>query len=339
MDKKIKVAVMGSTGAVGQVFMWMLANHPWFELSYATASAARVGLKYASTVHWVMPFEMPKSVRDVEVKEFNIEAMKEAGVKIVFSALPAEVAREAEPQLRDSGLYVFSNAASMRYDSNVPILIPETNLEQLDLIKAQGYPEKGFVVTNANCVTTGLAMALAPLCKYGIKSIMLHSYQSVSGAGYPGLSSFDITDNCIPFIKGEEEKIEKEIKKILSIDPEVNCYTVRVPVMFGHLEAVWLDLEQDVEIEDIIKSWEDFKVVQDLPSTPEQPVEYGADPTFPQPKYAFWGNPHGMVVYTGRLKKKNGKIGFLLLVNNIVKGAAGGSIQNAEAFVKRFGLI
>ena len=339
MDKKIKVAVMGATGAVGQVFMWMLADHPWFELAYATASASRVGLKYASTVHWVMPFEMPKNVRDVEVKEFNMEAMKEAGVKIVFSALPAEVAREAEPQLRDNGFYVFSNAASMRYESNVPILIPETNVEQLDLIKDQGYPDKGFVVTNANCVTTGLAMALAPLRKYGIKNIMLHSYQSVSGAGYPGLSSFDITDNCIPFIKGEEEKIEKEIKKILTINPEVYCYTVRVPAMFGHLEAVWLDLEQDVEVEDIIADWASFKEVSDLPSTPELPVEYGSDNTFPQPKYAFWGNPSGMVVYTGRLKKKNNKIGFLLLVNNIVKGAAGGSIQNAEAFVKRFGLI
>ena len=339
MDKKIKVAVMGATGAVGQVFMWMLADHPWFELAYATASASRVGLKYASTVHWVMPFEMPKNVRDVEVKEFNMEAMKEAGVKIVFSALPAEVAREAEPQLRNNGFYVFSNAASMRYESNVPILIPETNVEQLDLIKDQGYPDKGFVVTNANCVTTGLAMVLAPLRKYGIKNIMLHSYQSVSGAGYPGLSSFDITDNCIPFIKGEEEKIEKEIKKILTINPEVYCYTVRVPVMFGHLEAVWLDLEQDVEVEDIIADWASFKEVSDLPSTPELPVEYGSDNTFPQPKYAFWGNPSGMVVYTGRLKKKNNKIGFLLLVNNIVKGAAGGSIQNAEAFVKRFGLI
>jgi len=339
MDKKIKVAVMGATGAVGQVFMWMLADHPWFELAYATASASRVGLQYASTVHWVMPFEMPKNVREVEVKEFNMEAMKEAGVQIVFSALPAEVAREAEPQLRDYGFYVFSNAASLRYESNVPILIPETNVEQLDLIKDQGYPQSGFVVTNANCVTTGLAMALAPLRKYGIKNIMIHSYQSVSGAGYPGLSSFDITDNCIPFIKGEEEKIEKEIKKILTISPEVYCYTVRVPVMFGHLEAVWLDFEQDVEVEDIIQDWANFKEVADLPSTPELPVEYGSDNTFPQPKYAFWGNPSGMVVYTGRLKKKNNKIGFLLLVNNIVKGAAGGSIQNAEAFVKRFGLI
>ena len=336
MENKIKVAVMGATGAVGQVFMWMLSDHPWFELAYCTASAARVGQKYASTVHWVMPFEMPEAIKDIDVKEFNFDAMKEAGVKIVFSALPAAVAMEAEPQLRARGFYVCSNAAAMRYDSNVPILIPDTNVEQLDLIRSQGYPQTGFCVTNANCVTTGLAMALAPLRKFGIKTITINSYQSVSGAGYPGLSSFDITDNCIPFIKGEEEKIEKEVKKILSINPEVYAYTVRVPVMFGHLETVWLDFEQDVECDEIVKAWNEFKECQDLPSTPKQPIVYSEEPTFPQPKYAFWGNPKGMVVYTGRLKKKNGKIGFCLLVNNIVKGAAGGSIQNAEAFVSRF---
>lgn len=336
MENKIKVAVVGATGAVGQVFMWMLSEHPWFEIAYCTASAARVGQMYASTVHWVMPFEMPEQLKDIEVKEFSFDAMKEAGVQIVFSALPATVASEAEPQLRARGFYVFSNAAAMRYDANVPILIPEANVEQLDLIRSQGYPHTGFVVTNANCVTTGLAMALAPLRKFGIKTITINSYQSVSGAGYPGLSSFDITDNCIPFIKGEEEKIEKEVKKILSINPEVYAYTVRVPVMFGHLETVWLDFDQNVECEDIIKAWDEFKEVPELPSTPMQPVVYSEEPTFPQPKYAFWGSPKGMVVYTGRLKKKNDKIGFCLLVNNIVKGAAGGSIQNAEAFVSRF---
>jgi len=336
MEKKIKVCVMGATGAVGQVFMWMLSNHPWFELSYVTASAARVGQKYASTVHWVLPFEMPEEIKDIEVKEFSFDAMKEAGIQIVFSALPATVASEAEPQLRARGFYVFSNAASMRYDDNVPILIPETNAEQLDLIRSQGYPDGGFVVTNSNCVTTGLAMAIAPLRKYGIKTITINSYQSVSGAGYPGLSSFDITDNCIPFIKNEEEKIEKEVKKILSINPDVYAYTVRVPVMFGHLETVWLDFEKDVEIEDVIKDWSEFKECTDLPSTPAQPVQYSSEPTFPQPKYAFWGTPRGMVVYTGRIKKKNGKIGFVLMVNNIVKGSAGGSIQNAELFVTRF---
>ena len=182
-NKKIKVAVLGATGAVGQVFMWMLSDHPWFELSYVTASAARVGMKYSETVHWVMPFEMPEQIKNLEIKEFNHDAMLEEGVKIVFSALPAEVAREAEPQLRANGFYVFSNAAAMRYDRDVPILIPETNIEQLDLIREQGYPQTGFCVTNANCVTTGLAMALAPLRKFGIKSITINSYQSVSGAG------------------------------------------------------------------------------------------------------------------------------------------------------------
>ena len=336
MDQKIKVAVMGATGAVGQVFMWMLSDHPWFELAYCTASAARIGQKYASTVHWVMPFEMPSQIRNIELREFDFDAMEEAGVRIVFSALPAAVAAEAEPQLRARGFYVFSNAAAMRYESNVPILIPEANVEQLDLIRSQGYPQTGFVVTNANCVTTGLAMALAPLRRFGIKTVTINSYQSVSGAGYPGLSSFDITDNCIPFIKGEEEKIEEETKKILSINPEIFAYTVRVPVMFGHLETVWLDFEEDVECEDVIAAWEGFQEAGGLPSTPEKSVVYSAEPSFPQSKYAFWGNPRGMVVYTGRIKKHNGKIGFVLLVNNIVKGAAGGSIQNAEAFVSRY---
>ena len=339
MNKKIKVAVCGATGAVGQVFMWMLSDHPWFELSYVTASAARVGREYASTAHWVMPFEMPDAIKNMVVREFNYQQMKDEGVQIVFSALPSAVAAEAEPQLRANGFYVFSNAAAMRYDPNVPILIPEANYDKLDLIRAQGYPQTGFCITNANCVTTGLAMALAPLRKHGIKTITVNSYQSVSGAGYPGLSSFDITDNCIPFINGEEEKIEKEVKKILSIDPDVYAYTVRVPVMFGHLETVWLDFEENVEVEDVIADWKEFKGLQSLPSTPEHVIEYSSEPTFPQPKYAFWGCPKGMVIYTGRLKKKNNKIGFCLMVNNIVKGAAGGSILNAEAFVEKYGLI
>jgi aspartate-semialdehyde dehydrogenase len=201
------------------------------------------------------------------------------------------------------GFYVFSNASAMRYHEDVPILIPETNLDTLSWIERQGYPERGFVVTNANCVTTGLAMAIAPLRKYGIKEISLCSYQSVSGAGYPGLSSFDITDNCIPYIGGEEEKIEKEIKKILSFNPTVDAYCVRVPVMFGHLEAVWLTLEEDVTTDDVIATWEAFREVPDLPSTPRQPVLYDGSNTFPQPKYAFWGTPNGMEVYTGRIKK------------------------------------
>ncbi|MHC1691488.1 MAG: aspartate-semialdehyde dehydrogenase [Sphaerochaetaceae bacterium] len=337
MDK-IKVAVIGATGAVGQVFMWMLADHPWFEVAYITASAARVNQEYASTVHWLLPFEMPTAIKQIMIEEFNADAMKARGVRIVFSALPTQVAAEAEPHLREQGFYVFSNASAMRYEKDVPILIPETNLSSLDLIKEQGYPNGGFVVTNANCVTTGLAVAIAPLRKFGIKEISVCSYQSVSGAGYPGLSSFDITDNVIPYIGMEEEKIEKEIKKILSINPDVYAYCVRVPVMFGHLEAVWLTFEQEVGTEDILEAWKNFHEASTLPSTPAQPVVYNNANTFPQPKYAFWGSPKGMEVYTGRLKKKEHRIGFVLLVNNLVKGSAGGSIQNAEAFVEGYGL-
>jgi aspartate-semialdehyde dehydrogenase len=219
-------------------------------------------------------------------------------------------------------------------------LIPEANPGSLKLIENQGYPENGFIITNANCVTTGLAVALAPLKQFGINEITLSTYQSVSGAGYPGLSSFDITDNVIPYIAKEEEKIEKEIKKILSIDPEVLVFSVRVPVMFGHLETAWISFDEDVEIQQIIDAWDSFVIEHEgLPSSPEKPVFYSADDTFPQPKYAFWGTPRGMVVYTGRVKKKHNKIGFTLMVNNVVKGAAGGSIQNAEAYVQQYGLL
>lgn len=333
-EKKIKSAVLGATGAVGQVFMWMLQDHPWFEITHITASSSRKGKVYGDEVHWVVPQEIPKSMLELELNELDIDRMKEEGIEIVFSAMPTELAAIWEPKLREAGFFVFSNASAMRYDKDVPILIPEANLEQLAMVEEQGYPRSGFVVTNANCSTTGLAVALAPLRKFGIKEVHVSTYQSVSGAGYPGLSAFDITDNIIPFIGGEEEKIVIELKKILGINPEVFPFCVRVPVMFGHLEAVWLDFEKKVGVQDVLDAWDGY-ILNDpaLPSTPEKPVVYLPQKDFPQSKHAFYGDPKGMVVYTGRVKEMNGKIGFMLIVNNVVKGAAGGSIQNAEAFV------
>lgn len=337
IERKIKTAVLGATGAVGQVFMWMLQDHPWFEIIHITASSSRKGKVYGDEVHWVVPQEIPQTMLNLELNELDIDKMKEEGVEVIFSAMPTELAAEWEPKLRDAGFYIFSNASALRYDEDVPIVIPEANLNQLSLIEKQGYPEKGFVVTNANCSTTGLAAALAPLRKFGIKEVNVSTYQSVSGAGYPGLSAFDITDNVIPFIGGEEEKIVCELKKILEIDPTVLPFCVRVPVMFGHLEAVWLEFEEDVHPEDVMKAWEDHRLVDpELPSTPKQPIIYLPQENFPQSKHAFYGDPKGMVVYTGRLKEENGRIGFMLMVNNVVKGAAGGSIQNAEAFVKTY---
>ncbi|AEC02527.1 aspartate-semialdehyde dehydrogenase [Parasphaerochaeta coccoides] len=337
-NKKINVAVLGATGAVGQVFTWMLSRHPWFNLTAVIASERRVGHTYSESVHWLLPFDFPPELHDVRIQAYDPDALKAMDVRFVFSALPAEVASDIEKDLRGRGFNVFSNAASLRYEKNIPILIPEANPEQLDWVPSQGYPTIGSVVTNANCATTGLAVALAPLKKYGIKEISVSSYQSISGAGYPGLSALDISGNVIPYIGGEEEKVEKEIKKILDINPAVYAYCIRVPVIFGHMESVWVEFEQEVDVEDVIRDWNEFKGFPHLPSSPVQPIVYSDEVRFPQSKLAFWGEPRGMVVYTGRVKKQARKIGFVLLVNNIVKGAAGGSIQNAELFAEKFGL-
>lgn len=333
---KIDVAVLGATGVVGQVFLHMLAHHKWFKPAMITGSEARADKTYNNEVRWVLPEPIPGPVKDIKLDKIDIALLKEKGIKIVFSALPADIAGTVEPGLRENGIYVFSNAGAMRYESHVPILIPEVNPEALENIKQQGFPAKGFVVTNANCSTTGLAVALAPLKTFGIKEVFVSTYQSVSGAGYPGLPAMDIMGNTIPYIQKEEEKMKVELKKILQVDAAVYCHCVRIPVLFGHLETVWLHVEKPVEQEDILEAWRSFKFQgSQCPTLPEQPVVYMDNEGFPQPKMSFWGLPAGMQVFTGRLRKEEDKIGFTLLVNNLVKGAAGGSIANAEFFISR----
>ena len=336
-ETKIKTALLGATGAVGQVFMWMLSDHPWFEITHISASESRVGKKYGNEVHWILPMEIPKNIQDITIQSFNLDDLKVQGIKIIFSALPTQVAEKIEPALIEAGFAVFSNAAAMRYEKDVPIMIPEANMEALSWIEKQGYPEKGFIVTNANCSTTGLAVAMAPLKKFGIKDLSVSTYQSVSGAGHPGLSALDITNNVIPYIGTEEEKMIIEFKKILSVETEIFPFCVRVPIMFGHLETVWVEFEENVDLDDVIKAWNDSaNGIEHLPSTPLLPIEYDPQENLPQTKQAFYGSPAGMTVFTGRLKKQGNRIGFALLVNNVVKGAAGGSIQNAEAFVAKY---
>ncbi len=336
-ENKIKVALFGATGAVGQVFMWMLYDHPWFELTRVVASDSRIGKNYGDEVHWILPQEIPEEILSMEIKAFDVDSMKAEGIEVVFSAMPNHIAQEIEPKLIDAGFAVFSNASNMRYEENVSILIPEANIEQLSWIEKQGYPEKGCIVTNANCSTTGLAVAMAPLRKFGIKDLIVSTYQAVSGAGHPGLSALDITGNVVPYIGSEEEKMRKEFKKILSVDVDIHPFCVRVPVMFGHLETVWVEFEQDVSLDDIKNAWaHSSSGIDHLPSTPVKPIIYEDQYDLPQVKMAFYGDPPGMVVYTGRLKRQGNRIGFTLLVNNVVKGAAGGSIQNAEAFVAKY---
>lgn len=335
---KIKTGILGCTGIVGQVFVWMLANHKWFDVSFISASSSREGKSYLDEVKWMIPYEIPEYIKNKKIESLDYSELKKRGIKIIFSALPAEIARIVEPELRENNFWVFSNASALRYEDAVPILIPEINLDSIDLIKKQGYPHNGFVITNANCSTTGIAVALAPLKKFDIEEVYISTYQSVSGAGFPGLSALDISNNAIPYIKGEENKMIVELKKILQVKAEIYPFCVRIPTLFGHLETVWLRFKKEVHEGEIIEAWKNFRLKNiNIPSLPEQPIIYCEDEFFPQPKMSFFGNPPGMPVYTGRLKRLNDKVGFVLLANNLVKGAAGGSIENAEAFIQLYG--
>jgi aspartate-semialdehyde dehydrogenase len=327
--RKMKVAVLGATGIVGQVFVHMLSQHHTFELELISASSPKKGIGYRKAVQWVLPFEMPENIKNKKLETFDIDVLKERQIKIVFSALPTDVAKIAEPLLRQNGFYIFSNASALRYEIDVPIMIPGVNPETIQLIESQGYPKNGFVVTNANCSTTGLAVALAPLRQHSIEEVYVSTYQSVSGAGYPGLPAMDILGNVIPHIKNEEKKMEIELKKIFQ-DDDIKIYPqcIRIPILFGHLETVWICFEEEVSKEEILSSWEQA-----------DSVTYCEEMGAPQPHMSFWGSVPGMQVYVGGLKEKDGKIGFTLLVNNLVLGAAGGSIRNAETFLEHYGGI
>jgi aspartate-semialdehyde dehydrogenase len=332
---KINVAVLGATGLVGQVFVHLLSEHETFELRVICGSNSRAGKAYDEEVQWTLPLPIPETAKGFKLSPLDIRELREQGVQTIFSALPTDSARTIEAELRECGFYVFSNASAFRYEDDVPILIPEANPEALSSIEAQGFPGKGFIVTNANCTTTGLAVALAPLKPFGIREVFVSTYQSISGAGLPGLPALDILSNALPYIPTEEEKITTEIKKILRIDAAIYPHCVRIPVPFGHLETVWLTFDQDVRENDVLEAWDNFRTDTDCyrgPSFPCKPIQYIKDQRFPQPSQSFWGSPPGMQVFTGRLRQIENKTGFTLLVNNLVKGAAGGSIQNAELF-------
>lgn len=336
--ERIKAAVLGATGPVGQVFVSLLEDHPWIETVVLCASDGKAGKTYAESAHWILPVEMPASAGTRVLSALDTELLAEAGVSIVFSALPSNVAEVEEVRLRDKGFYVFSNSGAMRGAKDVPILIPEVNPGDLGLITSQGYPERGFIITNSNCTTSGLAVALAPLRSFGIREIRVSTFQATSGAGYPGLSSLDIAGNVIPFIEGEEEKVRAELLEILGIDVPVHPWCVRVPVKFGHIETVDVLFDEECTGQMLIDAWTGFTPENaGLPSSPVKPIFYESEDHLPQPVQSFYGNPPGMQVRIGRVKSEGKRAGFVLLVNNLVKGAAGGSIQNAELFLKEYG--
>lgn len=337
-DKKIKVAILGATGSVGQKFIELLSNHPWFEIAELAASDRSAGKKYSEAVNWVMQTQLPTEIANMIVKKCEPNLIS----KIAFSALDASVAGEIEEDFAENGYVVISNARNHRFDVDVPLMIPEVNSEHLEIINQQKFGS-GAIVTNPNCSTIGLVMALKPLYKnFGIDAVNVVTMQAVSGGGYPGVPSMDIIDNVIPFIGGEEEKMEMEPKKILGsinknkidfADIKISAQCNRVAVIDGHTETVQVKLKKKVSKEEIIKVWNEFTAEPqklNLPYAPQNPIVYLEGDKYPQPKlHRNLGK--AMTVSIGRLRECSlFDYKFVVLSHNTVRGAAGGTILIAE---------
>jgi len=341
---KLPCAVLGATGVVGQYFLALLADHPEFQVQKVCASESRTGRRIAD-VPRLIDADL-SALGDLEFSPLDMVSLADAGIRVVFSALPADVSKQIEPQAAQAGLRVFSNASAFRMAPQVPILIPEVNADQLALVEYQQRDTSGFIVTNANCTTTGLALALLPLRALGIRRVILSSYQAISGAGYPGLSALDISGNVIPYIAGEEEKIALESGKIFGrlngetichADWEVQAHCIRVPTRVGHLLSVHVEMEKTVAESQIVQLYEHCEAplaVQGLATAPHKPVLLTKDPCRPQPLHdVLAGTParaRGMAVMVGRLQVKGNAVRFVALANNLIRGAAGGSVLNAE---------
>ncbi|MFA5771468.1 MAG: aspartate-semialdehyde dehydrogenase [Thermoplasmata archaeon] len=347
--KKIPVAVLGGTGMVGQRFIQMLENHPYFELKVICASEQREGKKYGESVKWFIEGHIPKDAAGIPISTITIAPLKKNKVEIAFSALPGDVAKDVEKKFAEEGIKIFTNAHTYRMEKNVPIVIPEVNPEHLALVEQQ--KTDGYIVTNANCSTTGLVLGLKPLNdKFGIERINVATYQALSGAGYPGVASLDITGNVVPFIRNEEEKMEIEAKKIFGklskqgikyADFSIIASCARVPVRDGHLEAVTVRFKKTPSVEQVKSVMRNFRGVPQklgLPTAPREPIIVTEEEDRPQPRIdAYAGEPErarGMATTVGRIKEVDGCIRMFLLSHNTIRGAAGTSILTAELAVK-----
>ncbi len=354
LQTRIPVAVLGATGMVGQRFIELLQGHPWFELVALAASEQHGGRPYGEVSRWRLSGDMPVSAAHLPVLPCRHDALSRSGVKIVFSALPGEVAGEVEAAFAQAGMAVFSNAKNYRMAPDVPLLIPEVNSDHAASIvqqrKLRGW--SGCIVTNANCSATPLVMAIKPLQQaFGVSKVFVTTLQAISGAGYPGLPSYDILDNAIPYIGGEEEKLESETRKMLGTWEEgrgfqdapllVSAHCNRVATREGHLECASIELAQQTTPENIISVWEAYTPEPQqllLPSAPQHALLYRHEPDRPQ-TLRDRDAGHGMTVTLGRLRPDPIlSYKFALLGHNTIRGAAGGSILNAELCVRK-GLI
>ncbi len=337
----MKVGVLGATGMVGQHFVKFLSGHPWFELAWLGASDRSAGKPYREATTWRLSGTMPPEVRDMIVVECKPQ---EGAPKLMFSATDASVATEIERAFATAGHTVVSNSRNHRMDEDVPLLVTEINPEHLQLLagqqKSRGW--SGQIVTNPNCSTIVLTMALAPLKQFGIKRVIVTTMQALSGAGYPGVASMDINANVVPYIGGEEEKMQQETQKILGdfvggrVEPlaaAVSAACNRVPVVDGHMVAVSVELEKkpsEAELIGAMRGWRGIPQQKGLPSAPPCPVIYMEEQDRPQPRRDV-ERENGMAVFVGRLRKCPVlDYKFIALGHNTVRGAAGAAVLNAE---------
>ena len=341
---RLRVGVIGATGAVGQKFVELLEGHPWFEITALAASDRSAGRRYSEAVNWIGSAPIPASIASMEVVSLNTELPCD----FVFSGLHASVADHAEPRLASEGYPVISNAKSFRMHKDVPLLIPEINPDHTALIENQDWGQGGYIVTNPNCSTVGLTCALKPLHDaFGLEAVQVTTMQALSGAGYPGVPSLDALANVVPFIGGEEDKLVHEPNKLLGrlVDGAIQTEAItisaqcnRVPILEGHLECVSVKLGSCVSSDEVCRAFKSYVSpirTLELPTEPDNFLHVFEDERFPQPRrHSELGG--GMTVSIGRIRPcevLDHK--FVVLSHNTVRGAAGGAVLNAELLLKQ----
>lgn len=345
--RKWRVGVVAATGTVGQRFVALLADHPWFELSVLAASSASAGRRYGDVCHWLVASAMPPRVANMVVRE----SVPDLDCDLVFSALPGDRAGEVEEQFAAAGYGVFTNASAHRRDADVPLLIPEVNPDHLALLPVQrarrGWTS-GLIVANPNCSAVVAAVALAPLhFAFGVRAAVVNTLQALSGAGYPGVSSLDALDNVVPFVAGEEEKLAFETRRMLGrikndeVVPApfgVSAHCNRVPVRDGHLVTVSLAFEQPTTPDEIVQAWRAWRPLPQslgLPTAPQPPLVIHSQADRPQSRLDRDAGG-GMAVSVGRLRPCEVlDLKFVALGHNVIRGAAGASVLNAELMARQ----
>jgi aspartate-semialdehyde dehydrogenase len=358
MQTPYKIGILGATGMVGQRFIQLLENHPWFQVTWLAASDRSSGKRYEDAVRWKLDTPIPVSVAKLAVSPATPEQNPDGVPEIIFAALDTDIARELEPKFAAAGCAVISNSSAFRMQADVPLVIPEVNAEHLALIPQQNWngsskssQKRGYIVTNPNCSAIGLVMALKPLAeKFGLRSVFVSTMQAVSGAGYPGVPSLDILGNVVPFIKNEEEKLEAETRRLLGrlensqvtpLDAKVSAHCNRVAVEDGHTESVSIELASKPSRDEILTAWREFQPLkgQNLPTAPEQPVEFNPAEDRPQPRLDRMRG-RGMAATVGRLRPcslLDWK--FTVLSHNTIRGAAGAALLNAELLASQGKLL